>query len=322
MAVATGTALALGAMALQAGGMGYSAYQQNQAARGQNARQDALLGEAAGMRRYGMSDVEKMLLGLYNKGEGDPGTTFNPTQLDLGSILGQGGFNMGQDSLMQMLRATPASNVNRSLEAVLGGQGNPFDTSSMFETLGKVDRRNANQQVADLRGGMGGLGERFGSALMGAETALRQNMAADTGARNAQIQQGSYESAQGRLLQAASQLAARDQFTAGLAGTIRQGGMDLGQLFMQNNQANNAAGAQAASMNQQNRNFGAQLLQMLLGAEQNRNNFNLQTLGLGAGLQQAQPGYGFGNAAADFGQMLMFLQMMGGMGGNSTRRTS
>lgn len=306
------------AMGLQALGGAYSAHQQSEAVKAQNARQDAILQQAAGMRQYGMGDVEKMLLGLYNTDTNSPGVTFNPTQLDLGGILQQGGYNTGQDALMQMLRSTPDSNLNRSLNAIIGGGGNPFDTSKMFEALGTVDQRNTNQQVTDLRGGAGGLGQRFGSAMMGAETALRGNISADLNSRNAQIQAGSYESAQNRLLQAAAQLAARDQFTAGLAGQVRQGGIDLSQLFMQNNQANNAAGAQAASMNQQNRNFGAQLLQMLLGAEQNRNNFNLQTLGLGAGMQQAVPQYGYGNAAGDFGQLLMFMQMMNGFGGSPT----
>jgi hypothetical protein len=315
MAVATGTALALGSMALQAGGSAYNAYQQSQAAKAQNARQDAILQQAAGMRQYGMGDVEKMLLNLYNTDANSPGVTFNPTQLDLGGILKQGGYNVGQDALMQMLRSTPDSNLNRSLNSVLSGQGNPFDTSKMFEALGTVDRRNTNQQVADLRGGSGGLGQRFGSAMTGAETALRGSISADLNSRNAQIQAGSHESAQTRLLQAAAQLAARDQFQAGLAGTVRQGGMDLSQLFMQNNAQNNASSAQAASMNQQNRNFGAQLLQLLLGAETNRNNFNLQTLGLGAGMQAAVPQYGYGNAASDFGQLLMFMQMMNGFGG-------
>lgn len=320
MAVATGTALAIAAMAAQAGGSAYNAQQQGKAANAQNARQNAILNEAAGMRQYGMGDVEKMLLGLYNgQGSGQSnGTTFTPTQLDLGSILDQGGYNMGQDALMQMLRSTPGSNLNRSLDSVLTGQGNPFDTSKMFDALGTVDRRNTNQQVADLHGSAGGLGQRFGSGMMGAETALRQNISSDLNSRNAQIQSGAYESSQNRLLQAAAQMAQRDQFQAGMAGQVRQGGLDLSQLFMQNNQANNAAGAQAASMNQQNRNFGAQLLQMILGAEQNRNAFNLQTLGLGAGMQYAQPSYGYGNAASDMGQLLMFMQMMGGMGGSKT----
>jgi hypothetical protein len=308
MAVGTGTALTLGAMGLQGLGMGYNAYSQNQNANRLNQRQDALLQQAAGMRQQGMGEVEKLLLGLV--GSNPQGTSYTPTQLDLSGVLSQGGFNVGQDSLMQQLRATPGSNLNKSLEAVLAGGGNPFDTSKMFEALGAVDQRNTNQQVAGLRGGASGLGQRFGSGMLGAETALRQNISSDVNARNAGIQQGSYESAQARLLQAAAQMAQRDQFQAGLADQIRRGGLDVASLFMQNNNTNNATAAQAASMNQQNRGFDAGLLQMLLGAEQNRNAFNLQTLGLGAGMQPAMPSYGYGNAASDFGQMMMFLQML------------
>lgn len=304
MALATGTALTLGALGLQGAGMGYNAYQQNKAANRQNQRQDQLLSQAAGMRQGGMSEVERMLLGLTGAG-GQPG--FNPTQLNLDSILSQGGYNIGQDALMQQLRATPDSNLNKSLNSILSGGGNPFDTSGMFDALGAVDQRNTNQQVAGLRAGSSGLGARFGSAQLGAETALRQNISSDINARNAGIQQGSYESAQGRMLQAASQLAARDQYATGIANTLRQGGLDLASLFMQNNNANNATGMQAASMNQ---NYQAQILQMLLGAEQNRNAFNLQTLGLGMGMQPMMPNYGYGNAAADMGQLLMFYQLL------------
>jgi hypothetical protein len=310
MAVATGTALALGALGLQGAGMGYNAYQQNQAAKDQNAQQQALLQAAAGMRQYGPSGVEQMLLGLFNQQGQGRGSAWQPTNIDMSSIAGSGGFNMGQDALMQMLRAGPQSNLDKSLNSILSGGGNPFDTSKMFDALGMVDRRNTNQQVADLRGGAGGLGERFGSAMMGAETALRQNVSSDINSRNAQIQAGSHESAQARMLQAAAQLAGRDEFYAGLGSNIRQGGLDLGQLMLQANNSQNAAGAQARSMNQQDNAFGAQLLQMLLGAEQNRNAFNLSTLGLGAGMMPVQPGYGFGNAMSDFGQMMMFMQEM------------
>lgn len=310
MAVGTATALTLGSLALQGGGMAYNAYSQNKNANRLNQRQDALLQQAAGMRQNGMGEAERLILGLINSGGQDPGSTFSPTQLDLGGLLNQGGFNVGQDALMQQLRATPGSNLNKSLEAVLAGGGNPFDTSELFSALGAVDQRNTNQQVAGLRAGASGLGQRFGSGMLGAETALRQSISGDLNARNAGIQQGSYESAQARLLQAASQLAARDQFQAGLSDQIRRGGLDLASLFMQNNNANNASAAQAASINQQNRGFEAGLLQMLLGAEQNRNAFNLSTLGLGAGMQPQMPAYGYGNAASDFGQMMMFMQML------------
>lgn len=318
MAVATGTAIGLGALGLNAAGMGYNAYSQDKAAKAQNEQQQALLQAAAGMRQYGPSAVEQMLLGLYGKQGQGSGSAWQPSSIDMGALTGGGGFNMGQDALMQMLRAGPQSNLDKSLNSILSGGGNPFDTSKMFDALGVVDRRNTNQQVADLRGGAGGLGERFGSAMMGAETALRQNVSSDINSRNAQIQAGSHESAQARMLQAAAQLAGRDEFYAGLGSNIRQGGLDFGQLMMQANNSQNAAGAQARSMGQQENAFGAQLLQMLLGAEQNRNAFNLSTLGLGAGMQVAQPGYGYGNAASDLGQMMMFLQMMGGMGGTSS----
>lgn len=307
--MAMGTAAAVG-LGLQGLGMGYNAWQQNNASNRLNQRQDDILAQAAGMRQNGMGEAEQLIMQLLGGAQNNQSTAFRPQQLDMQGLMGQSGFNAGQDALMQMLRATPQSNLNRSLNATIAGQGNPFDTSAMFEALGAVDTRNTNQQVAGLRAGASGLGQRFGSGMLGAETALRQGISTDINARNAGIQQGSYESAQARMLQAAQQLAARDQFQAGLADNIRQGGLDMSALFMQNNNANNAAGAQAVQMGQQDQNFQAQLLQMLLGAQQNRQAFNLSTLGLGAGMQPSFPGYGFGSAASDFGQMMMFYQMM------------
>jgi hypothetical protein len=309
MAVGTATALTLGALALQGGGMGYNAYQQNRQANRLNQRQDQLLEQAAGMRQTGPGAAEQQLLRLLS---GDmSGMTFDPTLVDPSALLGQGGFNLGQDALMQMLRATPESNANKSLEAILAGGGMPFDTSELFGALETTDRRNTNQQVAGLRAGASGLGQRFGSATQGAEVALRQGIAADTGTRNAGIQQGSHEAAQNRLLQAIAQLGARDQLQAGLAQSVQQGGLSAADFLLGANAQNNQFGLAGASLNQQNRSGMAGILQQLLSAEQGRNMFNLQTLGLGAGMQPALPSYGYGNAANDLGQLIMFMQLLG-----------
>lgn len=267
MAIGTGTALLISGL-LSAAGSGYNAYSQAQNARKTNRRQNALLGEAAGMRTGGPSDVEQQLLQLLGQGNQQSGA-----------------FNMGQDALMQMLRA-PEGATDRSLNAMVE-TGNPFDTSGLFEALGMVDQRMIDTNANALRAGASGLGQRFGTAGMRAEGTMRREALQDVGARNAQLAMGSHESAQARILQAASQLFGQDQARAGWA-------TNLAQLGMQE---------QGQDMN---------ILGMLLNAENARRGFNLQTLGMGMGAQTAMPGYTYGNALGDIGQLIMMMQLLGG----------
>lgn len=276
MAIGTGTALLISGL-LSAAGSGYNAYTESQNARKTNRRQKALLGEAAGMRTSGPSSVEQQLLALLGQGNNQSSA-----------------FNVGQDSLMQMLRA-PEGAADRSLNAMVD-DGNPFDTSGLMEALGIVDQRMIDTNANQLRAGASGLGQRFGTAGMRAEGTMRREALQDVGARNAQLSMGSHEAAQARILQAASQLFGQDQARAGWA-------TNLAQLGIQD---------QGQDMN---------ILGMLLNAENARRGFNLQTLGMGMGAQNAMPGYTYGNALGDVGQLLMMMQLLGGgnKGGTSAK---
>lgn len=146
-------------------------------------------------------------------------------------LWGGQGFNTGQDGLMQGMRRDPLAQSNNALAAIIDAQGNPFDTSELFQSLGVLDNRNLTQSLAGLSAAAPGLGSRFGTANRNAEVRLREQALQDAAARNAGIAMQSHGDAQGRLLQA--------------LGLSQQGA--LGQQAQQN-----------------------QLLQLLLGAQAQR----------------------------------------------------
>jgi hypothetical protein len=314
-------AVMAGAMGAQALGGLWQGFGQQKAANKANQRQDQLLGMAQGMQQNGPSNIENALLQLFQGTQGQG--QYTPQLTNMQNILQGSGYNAGQDALMQMLRSSGQTQVDRSLSSILEGQGNPFDNSQQFQALHQLDLTNMGNQVAGLQGSSKGLGQRFGSAMMQNEGALRQNMANNIGARNAQIQQGSYESAQNRLLQATGQLTGREQFNSGMqaniANLLQQAGLGLVGAQSQTNTANNNSMAQAmASMFAGNAQSSG-LLQMLLGAEQNRRGFNLSTLGLQGGMMEPYTTPGLGGAFSNMGQLAMMLpfllQMQGQSGG-------
>lgn len=146
-------------------------------------------------------------------------------------LMGGQGFNTGQDGLSQSMRSDPMGQSFNALSGIIQGQGNPFNTSELFNALGVIDQRNLDQSLSGLFAGAPGLGQRFGSAMRNSEVRLRQGALQDSALRNAGIAMQSHGDAQNRLLQA--------------LGLTQQGA--LGQQGQQN-----------------------QLLQLLLGAQGNR----------------------------------------------------
>ena len=301
-----------GAMGLQALGSLWGAHSQQQAANTANQRQQGILDAAKGMQVNGPSSVEQQLLQLFGGTQGQG--QYTPQLTDFNSLLSGTGYNAGQDAMMQMLRATPGTQVDKSLNAVLEGQGNPFNTSGMFDALHKMDQTGIAQQVAGLQGSSTGLGQRFGSSMLQAQGNLRQNAQNQIGARDAGIQQGSYEAAQGRMMQAAQQLTGREQFNTGmqanLAQLLQQNGLGLVGAQQGAATANNNSMAQAMASLMAGNTQSAGLLQMLLGAEQNRRGFNLSTLGLQGGMNEPYTTPGYGGALGGMGQMAMMLPFL------------
>lgn len=223
--------------------------------------------------------------------------------------VGQG-FNTGQDALMQMLRADPLTKT----DAVLGGimeTGDPFDTSNVFKTLAVVDNHNREAGLADLRAGAGGLGQRFGSAMMRGEEKLVGEMDENTAARNAQIAMQAYEAAQARRLQAAGLQTGREQFNRTFGSNVAQTLANLG-----------LAEADVGFKNQ-----GAQLsreqavMQGLLGLggmQSNRDQSTAALLSLLLGAPLPAANNAIGSGGMDIAQLLLMLSNQGG-GKTSTR---
>lgn len=128
----------------------------------------------------------------------------NPfAQMLIRSVGGTQGFNSGQDGFMQFL--------NRG--------GAQFDNSEQFKALNVLDQRGIGEQVAQLHGSAGSLGQRFGTAMNRNEGNLRRDALQNIGARNAGIASSSFESGAQRGLQAQGLLAQ----ILGQAGGLQQG---------------------------------------------------------------------------------------------------
>lgn len=326
-------------LGLSAAGGLYGAFNQNKtntqnynaqqsAAAAQTARQGQIDKYVQPFLSQGQNPFASQLMQMLNGGVGGfksptPQTPFtynpasyNPSMVQPGTAAtGTQGFNAGQDSYMQLLKSG----------------GSPFDTSSMFSALAPLDQRAIDQQVAQLQGSQGSLGSRFGTATADRESNLRRDFLQNITARNAGIQQQSYEAAQGRV--------------ANAAGGLQSGGLQQMSLLAQIAQANAGAQNQAGQFNAGSANQAGQFnagQEMQTGqfnqaAQQTWNSFMSQILGQAGGLQAQQQGQNaqllsimaglqppgvpqqqpsaLPGGLGDIGQLLMFLPFLRGMGG-------
>lgn len=216
-------------------------------------------------------DIQKFLDQLNGK----QSDVLGGGNIDINSIFSGGGYNAGSDALNQVLKGGTDKSADAYLNSMVTGGGNPFDTSDMFNKLGALDEQNLTKQVSQLQGSAGSLGARFGSANADREAQLRLQANTTTGARNAGIQQASYEAGQGRAMGAAGQLNANIMQLLG----IKTGAAE----------ALNQAGQSEAGMR-------------LAGAQSNQRNA-LDVFGANQSAQQARinqilAGLGLGNQAA------------------------
>lgn len=310
--------ITLGALSMAAGTVmntGTSIWNQNQANKTARRRESA----AGSMMQNGPSTYETMLQQLLTGMQGPQMSTASiPTAASLTN--GQA-FNTGQDALMQLLRANPQTQVDANLGS-MAATGMPYNTSAMFDAFRASDTQAVNEQVAGLRAGSSGLGQRFGSANSSAEAALRATLAGNFQARNAQLDASSYEGAMQRMLAANQQLTGREQFgqqfQAGLAQTLSQLGLDIGNFGLESAKTSMAQtqGNNAAQQGFQQNQLSA--IAQLLGAFQNRQGLNAQLLAMMFG-QPAPQMPGLGQGAMDMGQLLMFLPMLKGMSGGGAK---
>jgi hypothetical protein len=181
--------------------------------------------------------------------------------IDLSNVTGSQGFNAGQDSLLQMLRRNIAPTQDQSLTTGLQNAGANFNNTDLFSALAPLDQRMIDQQVAQLQGSVGSLGQRFGTATADREALMRGTFAQNVTARNAQLQSSSFEAAQNRMLQGLGIQAQRESSLnqLGLQGAAQQGtlaqalqsgGLQQAGILAQLLQANQGAGLQASLANQ------------------------------------------------------------------------
>lgn len=250
-------------------------------------QQGLINSRAQGMMQSGTDPFAQQLMDMLKGGPNgfQAPTNITTPVIGTGMVTGNQGFNTGQDALSQMIRS--------------GGQ--PFDTSKMFAALAPLDQRNIASQVAGLHGASTSLGQRFGSATLGAEGRMRGNFAQDIAARNAGIQQSAYEAAQGRTMSA--------------AGQLQQGGLQQAGLLAQIAQANAGNSMQGQQFNSTQQQAYNQFLSAIIGQaggfQNAQSSRNAQLLSIMAGINpaQQQPS-GIPGAGSDISSMLMFLPFL------------
>lgn len=212
--------------------------------------------------------------------------------IDLGIAGGTPGFNTGQDALMQMLRGGVMQGPDAGLTQALQGAGANFGMDPMMQALQKIDQTNLNDQVSQLRGSAGSLGERLGSAGMLAEGEMRGNFLDQISGRNQQLAQSSFEQAQGRNLQSLGLQTQREQFFAqqpvqsqiAIAQALQQGGLGSSDIMARLAQANagnqlqasQATGSNALAAMLQGQNLGQQAGQFNIGNQMQMGQMGMQ----------------------------------------------
>lgn len=114
-------------------------------------------------------------------------------------------FNMGQDALMQMLNRSPGQQKDRAMEMQLRsmyGNGGQQDLSNLFAAQLPGQLNLLDQQVSQLRGGAGSLGQRFGSSLRGDEMKMRTDFLNNVNLNQQNALSQAYDAGQNRRLQA------------------------------------------------------------------------------------------------------------------------
>lgn len=297
---------------------------QNKAIKQQQDRYNQLSGMVQGQMQTGTNPYADMITKFAQGLGSSPASTYSatnaqaPGEVDINKILTGSGYNTGQDSMLQLMRRQLTPTQDPSLQAGIARQasGNTaFDNTDLFKALAPMDQFGIQQQVDALHGQARSLGQLAGGPMQNAEALLRSQMASSIGARNAGIQQQSYESAQQRAMQGlglqAGQEQAGNQFALGAYGA--QTGANQG--FLQAALQAAGLGAQAGMQGQQ---LGAQTGMFNAGNQNQAGQFNAgQQNSMAQFLQQLRL-QGLGQAGAlqgqQQGQNAQLLQILGGMG--------
>lgn len=238
-------------------------------------------------------------------------------QIDLGSI-GTQAQNTGQDALMQMLKRdiTPGTNPDLSLNLQQLGQGNTqYDNTGLFNAIDQQGQQQLDDQLAQLHGSAGSLGQRFGTAMLQDEGRLRTNYALNNTLGKQQIGQQSFEAAQGRRQPALNLqgdlLNQANQFGLQGLGLQQQAATNLGQLG-QAGAGLNLQALLANAANQQQSNLANQGILGQYGI-QNANYLNQAgqfNAGQNLNVDQYNSGMNFGQDQFNAGQQNLYQNFM------------
>ncbi len=245
--------------------------------------------------------------------------------IDIGQLFSNSdgkGFNVGQDALMQFLRADPQGKMEgtNGILQEIAATGLPSDLSSVFMAANEVNSANNADILGQVAGGARSVGQRFGSASQRIVGETGRRLAQEQSLQNSQLAFSAAEAASGRRLSAAGQL----------SGMQLQAGSQRASQVLQAALANQQNQQFRANLGQQNSQFNAgaanqmqsQNLQMALQASlanqaagNRANEFNAQTgfavnQGNNAQLLQAL-GLNNQQALAERGQTLSAYQASG-----------
>lgn len=283
------------AMAAMGAGKLLDSYGQSKAQGAATARFNTAQAQGRSMMKSGADPYQQALMELLGKTGPATQVGVNAGAIDTSPILAN--INTGNDALSQFLRADPSKQT-------------PFDASQAFSNLQSLDSRNQAGAVAALNANMGGgLGARFGSSAARQTSDLLANINAQTGARNANILQTSYDSAENRRMQGLG-------MTLSAGQALSQSGNQMAQLAAQLGMANQNNSQWNQTFNQNNLNtlFSQKMqgLQAGFGMQNANDQYNAQLFSLMNGMPMPT-GNGYtavGGGLGDIGQMMMFLPML------------
>lgn len=288
-----------------------------------NARYKENKAMGQGLMTQGPDAFTQGLLDLTNMA-GPKDVTASTINLD--DIFGGApNMNMGNDALMQMIRADPTKQVSGAMTRLTNlADTNPYDTSGEISALQGVDAINNQAAVNRINSQVSGLGQRGGTGRALATASYLRGANADAGARYADINRQAYTSNQNLRLGAMQTLGQLEDAATGrrlsAIDLYNRGQTDLTGLRLQGAQFNANAANTAAQNNVQN--ALAFMQQRLAGlsagasAEATRRGQNIgifNTIAGQPGPATAQTGQVAG-AVGDIGQLLMLLPYLQKLG--------
>lgn len=194
--------------------------------------------------------------GGYDPSTLDLSNKIAATSIDTGAITGNQGYNVGQDALMQFLRADPAGKMQgtNGILQEIAATGLPSDLSSIFAAATNVNTANNADLLASVTGTSKSVGQRFGSASQRIAGDTARRLANEQSLQNSQLALQAGEAASNRRLNAASTLG---QFQLQGANSLVNAGQAQSGQLLQALLANQQADLSAQSLNAGQAQFNA-----------------------------------------------------------------